>query len=214
MELTVDELKALLTYDPITGDFRWNLTPKRTSLSRVAGCVDTIGYLIIRIRGKGYKAHRLAWLYMHGEWPKQCLDHINGVRSDNRMENLREVSTRENSQNKGRHRAGKAAGITAPCRNHPKWTASIMIKGKSTYLGSFLTEQEAHEIYSQAVASVNEGREPIKRLYKTKGYSKEGNKYRANYWKNGKLYWLGIFPTAEEAHQAHLKAKEDLNSNE
>jgi hypothetical protein len=207
VELSAHELRILLEYDQDTGLFQWMACPRRATATGYAGCIDKAGYCVIRIRGKGYKAHRLAWLYTFGEWPKQFIDHINGVRADNRIVNLRDVPLRINSQNKSRHRTGRKAGVTSPCKRHPKWVASIQVNGKEIYLGSFDTEAEAYSSYQKAVNDLQQGKQLTVKKYKTRGYVKEGEKYRANCWKNGKLLWLGVFDTPEEAHQVHLNEK-------
>ena len=87
--LTQARLKKLLSYNTDTGEFRWRVTRRGAARAgSVAGCVRHDGYVRIAIDGKRYLAHRLAWLYVHGELVPE-LDHANGVRSDNRLDNLR-----------------------------------------------------------------------------------------------------------------------------
>jgi hypothetical protein len=145
--ITQKELKELLQYNENTGIFTW-LCDKGTNKvkNKIAGSIHSGGYLTIRINRKRYLAHRLAWLYIYGEWPKNQIDHINGIRDDNRIENLRNVTTRENQQNRKEHRNGKLVG----CNFHKpakKWRAHIQINGKQIYLGLYNTEQDAHEAY-------------------------------------------------------------------
>lgn len=98
-ELTQDVLKQYLHYDKDTGIFtRLIRTSCSVKIGDVAGCVDC-GYIRLTLLGKKYHAHRLAWLYMTGKWPKQEIDHINGVRSDNKICNLREATHSENMKN-------------------------------------------------------------------------------------------------------------------
>ena len=100
--LTQSQLKELLHYDPDTGIFT-NLVTRngRALIGDQAGYLRPTGYVIITLNYKRYRAHRLAWLYMYGVWPKDQLDHINRVSHDNRIANLREVSNSENQQNSG-----------------------------------------------------------------------------------------------------------------
>ena len=98
------------------------------------------------IDGKEYKAHRLAWLYVYGIWPKLYIDHINGIRDDNRICNLRDVSNRENAINRSYHRKGKLAGASYH-KQKGKWRATIRINGRYTHLGLFETKEEAHLFY-------------------------------------------------------------------
>ena len=96
------------------------------------------GYVYIKINGKQYAAHRLAWLYMTGEWPEFEIDHVNGVKDDNRIENLRAVTHLENGLNQAKNRSNKS-GVMGVCwlRQNNIWTAQITVKKKQFYLGSF-----------------------------------------------------------------------------
>ena len=95
------ELKNLFWYQPESGVFRWRKEIRNGAIKpwSVAGCVDGDGYITIKFRQKGYRAHRLAWLYVHGEMPEHQIDHINGVRSDNRICNLRPATIKQNNEN-------------------------------------------------------------------------------------------------------------------
>jgi hypothetical protein len=98
--LTQQRLHELLHYDPSTGAFTWRVAPNRRIIAgSVAGVTETNGYRRIRIDGRQYGAHRLAWLYMHGEFPPNDIDHINRTRDDNRSTNLRAVTRKENMTN-------------------------------------------------------------------------------------------------------------------
>ena len=100
--LTQAELKQLLIYDPVTGVFINRVTRNSQALiGNEAGTNHPDGYRHMKINHKCYLAHRLAWLYVHGEWPDGQIDHINGNRKDNRIENLRLVCNKQNSENPG-----------------------------------------------------------------------------------------------------------------
>jgi hypothetical protein len=86
----------LLSYEPRFGYFFWKINRGSSKAGDVAGSVCPDGYRLIKVDGKSYKAHRLAWLMTHGEWPAEQIDHINGVRTDNRIVNLREASKKQN----------------------------------------------------------------------------------------------------------------------
>lgn len=106
-DLTQEELKEVLTYDPETGVFIWKVRPGyRVKVGDKAGCVGADGYSQIAYKGKLRKTHRLAWLYMTGKYPKEDIDHINGDKSDNRWDNLREASRQENCRNIKRRKEG------------------------------------------------------------------------------------------------------------
>jgi hypothetical protein len=98
-ELTIDRLKELIAFDPDTGIFRWPANLRNQSAGRQAGTIEKKGYRQIWVDGQRFKAHRLAWFYMTGAWPRRQIDHINGVKDDNRFANLREASNSQNQQN-------------------------------------------------------------------------------------------------------------------
>ena len=144
--MTQHLLKDLLDYSQETGMFAWKVRVANCiQIGDIAGCDDGNGYTIIRIRNRLYRAHRLAWLYFYGEWPKQEIDHINGSRSDNRISNLREADRSDNTSNRKTLRNG-LKGVSFFKRDK-KWMAQISKYGKRIYLGMFDTEQEAHDAY-------------------------------------------------------------------
>lgn len=153
-ELTQEVLKSILSYDEATGIFRWKIKPsQQTNVGDIAGSVTWWGYTIIGYKHKYYYAQRLAWLYIHGVFPAQEIDHINGTRTDNRISNLRAVSRRSNEQNRVEHRLGKLPGTHFVSG---KWQARIRIAGKAKHLGVFSTEQEASEAYFRSVRELEE----------------------------------------------------------
>jgi hypothetical protein len=152
--LSQQELKELLDYDPETGVFKWKVDHTcNVKIGTVAGTINNNGYLYIGVNNKSYRAHRLAWLYMTGSWPKDDIDHINGCKTDNRIENLRDVSNRDNQCNKTRHRNGRLPGASWHKRLK-RWQARICINNESNFLGYFDTEFEAHEAYLTAKAQI------------------------------------------------------------
>lgn len=129
---TVERIRELLHYDPNTGLFTWAKT------GNPAGHVNDKGYACIRLQGHDYKAHRLAWLYMTGEWPAHEVDHENRVRSDNRWSNLRSATSH---QNKGNMLPSKpsASGFKGVywAKHVQRWRAEIKIRGRKKVLGYF-----------------------------------------------------------------------------
>jgi hypothetical protein len=102
--LTAERLRELLDYDPETGRFIWRKdhpTAKHIKAGSVAGTKNGRGYWVIGVAGAKYVAHRLAWLYVTGEWPAHLVDHENGDRLDNRFANLREATDSQNNFNRG-----------------------------------------------------------------------------------------------------------------
>jgi len=146
--ITQDRLKALVSYDPKTGIFRWNMARRRCRPGDVTGCRMKQGYIAIRLDDVLYTAHRLAWLYVTGEWPKEQLDHINGDRSDNRIANLREATNAQNAQN--RKRRDNKTGFTGVNKENNRWKAEIKVNYKKIRLGLFDTPEEAHAAYLKA----------------------------------------------------------------
>jgi hypothetical protein len=107
--LTQSRLKELLIYDPDTGIFRRRIACGIAVAGSTPGNINAMGYLDISIGCKRYYAHRLAWLYVYGEWPSLEIDHINCDRLDNRISNLRDVTHHQNMNNLRFHREGTAS---------------------------------------------------------------------------------------------------------
>ena len=136
--MTQSELKSLLNYDQDTGIFTWIKQVSNKKIGLIAGTEHPKGYVIIRINKHNYRAHRLAWLYINGEWPKNILDHINGVRSDNRISNLREVTNSQNNYN-SKMSSKNTSGVKGVSwhKRDKKWRVQIRINCKNYHLGSF-----------------------------------------------------------------------------
>ena len=143
--LTAEQLRSILDYDPETGIFTWKVrTSTSVKVGDVAGCLGGGGYLLIQLQSRKYKAHRLAWLYMCGSWPKDQIDHINRDRADNRISNLREVSHKQNHQNRSKpsNNTSGHSGVSW-YRRDSKWQATITHNYKDIHLGCFATIEEA-----------------------------------------------------------------------
>ena len=119
--------------------------------NRKVGSTDKDGYLVIMIARKTYKAHRLAWLYVNGAWPAGQIDHINGVKSDNRICNLREATNAQNAVNTGVIKTNTSGlkGVSYSS-SHRKFRAQIMRGGRNRTIGLFDSAQAAHEAYAKA----------------------------------------------------------------
>lgn len=143
--LTVEQLRERFRYDLDDGHF-WRRWP---GLGHVVGTINRRGYCVIRIGRRDYYAHRLAWLYITGEWPPQQIDHRNNIRSDNRWANLRLATPAENARNSHRRRdnATGGKGITF---ESGKWRARIRSGGKQLHLGRFETIGAATAAYGAA----------------------------------------------------------------
>ena len=148
-QVTLDHLHKILDYDRNTGTFVWAIRrSKAVDAGDIAGCLEKrIGYVTIGIEGRVYKAHRLAWLYIHHEWPNGLIDHINGNKSDNRIDNLRVVLANGNSQNIRKPNKRNKSGYLGVIFFQNKWRASITINSKTRCLGDYNTPEEAHAAY-------------------------------------------------------------------
>lgn len=127
-------------YDPETGKF-W----------REAGCASYTGYRYIWFQGKQCLEHRVAWFLHYGEWPEGQVDHINGIKSDNRISNLRLASPSENLQNRSKPRNNISGhkGVSW-IKRYRAWQATIKFEGKNKFLGRFATREEAASAYNRA----------------------------------------------------------------
>jgi hypothetical protein len=148
--MTAEELRERLDYDPETGVFTWRRSEStRVKIGGVAGTYTEKGYVRVRVLGRPYRAHRLAWLYVRGVWPQDQIDHINGIRDDNRIENLREATNAENQRNM-KKRAGKRCALKGVHVANGRFRAVITVAYKRFYLGNYNTEEEAHAAYVAA----------------------------------------------------------------
>lgn len=151
-ELTAECLRAALNYDPDTGEFRWRAPRKSIRVGDLAGkIVSGTGYRSIKIDGRQYLAHRLAWLYINGVWPSEFIDHINGSKDDNRWANLREATRTQNAANQGVSRANRSGykGVHWHI-NMSKWVAAIKVHGRRKHLGYFDKIEDAAHAYAVA----------------------------------------------------------------
>jgi hypothetical protein len=136
--LTQEYLKSILDYDLDTGIFTWKVSKaNRTKVGDVAGWSYN-GYREIEINNKAYKAHRLAWLYVYGEMPKNLVDHIDGNRSNNKISNLREATYQENSENYKTPKTNKSGVKNVSWyKSLNKWVVSISIRKTKKTVGYY-----------------------------------------------------------------------------
>jgi len=138
-------LRELLAYNKRTGLFTWRKKPnRRIRVGDTAGTPTSGGYVAISFMGRPHLAHRLAWLHVNGVWPPEDVDHINGLRSDNRLSNLRLASRGENMQNQ---RTAKGVSFF---KRTGRWLAEIQVNKVRRYLGYYATETEARAAYLEA----------------------------------------------------------------
>jgi hypothetical protein len=150
--VTIERLKEVLSYDPATGLFVWKISLGwKGAVGKEAGTPHQRGYISIMIDQKLYLAHRLAWFYITGQWPKNRVDHKDCDRANNRFENLREATNSQNNQNR-RKRAGcrsRFKGVSWHVRDR-MWEARIKLNRETIRLGLYKTEEDAHAAYCDA----------------------------------------------------------------
>jgi hypothetical protein len=142
-------LRSVLSYSPETGEFVWLERAgkfKSSLVGTVAGGPQNRGYLRIAVFGKRYLAHRLAWFYVHDEWPKE-IDHINGCRTDNRLCNLRASTVVLNRQNQRHSHKDSQTGLLGVRKMGKSFQSRINLNGKVKHLGTFKSATEAFEAY-------------------------------------------------------------------
>jgi hypothetical protein len=158
MALTAERLRALVDYDKSTGVFVRRVTCGAARAGSIAGCISKHGgnrlYLRFNVDGRLYFAHRLAWLFVTGNWPKHNIDHIDGDGTNNAFSNLRDATQAENSRNRGPNRNSKSGfkGVYFHSETG-KWRAIIKHNGKPVSLGLYFTPDEAHRAYCTAAAT-------------------------------------------------------------
>lgn len=148
--LTQDELKKLFAYDETTGDFTRIIDSYNYKFraGTIAGHLKYNGYMYIKINKRVYPSHRLVWLYLYGKFPDNFIDHINGIKSDNRLENLRDANRSDNGKNRGlqsNNTSGCSGVIWYPNKN--KWHSSITINCVRKSLGYFKEKSDAIKAY-------------------------------------------------------------------
>lgn len=151
--LTAERLRELMFYDPITGLFMWRtgLGRRNKQEGKIAGAVNGKGGIVIRIDRRMYHASRLAWLYVHGEWPSGFVDHRNRNRADNSLKNLRPADRIQNGGNqlKSKRNTSGFRGVDL-VKATGKWRATIRHSGVLHFLGGFSTKEEAAAAYRAA----------------------------------------------------------------
>jgi hypothetical protein len=153
--LTQRRLKELFFYDQDTGLFTRIKSVKGNAAGALSNCKNVKGYVQIMIDYKNYTAHRLAWLYINGRWPHEQIDHINRLKDDNRIANLKEVNNSENQLNID-VRKHNTSGFTGVVKNSKtnKWVAQIIRNKKRYYLGSYNFAHDAAEAVAKKDAEL------------------------------------------------------------
>ena len=153
-DLTQLELLQEVSYNSESGMFISLKNSKCRKIGDLLGTLTKRGYVVIRVLGNQYKAHRLAWLYMTGSFPKGMLDHKDTIKSNNQWSNLREATTYENAWNVGVH-PKSSTGFKGVCKRKCGYEVSIQANGKRKYLGVFKTAEEAGKAYTEAAKQLH-----------------------------------------------------------
>ena len=160
-DLKAEQLRRIVSYNPETGIFHWLQNRGGQPAGGVAGCARKSlkkPDILLCIRKKKYLAHRLAWLYVYGSFPKGDIDHINGDPADNRISNLRDVSHRTNMENrKGAQANNKLGKLGVSLDGRGRIRATIQIDGKQKHLGNFPNTEDAHQAYLTAKRELHVG---------------------------------------------------------
>ena len=161
-EVTPEEVRELIDYDPLTGVMKWkwryNLRPQastwngRNAGNQIVG-KDGKGYFAVQLYKRKYRAHRVAWAHFYGQWPILDLDHINGDKTDNRIENLREATVAQNGHNVGLT-SRNTSGVRGVFwhKGARKWQAGICYLGQEIYLGLYVKLEDAIKRRQEAEA--------------------------------------------------------------
>ena len=150
-DITVDYLKQILNYNPDTGIFTWvKRTTRSDLLGKTAGSPHSSGYISISIHNQKRLAHRLAWLYMTGGWPINHIDHIDGDKTNNAFNNLRDITRSENLHNVHKAKKNNKVNLLGVSAHQGKWRMQIMRNGVMTRISGFDTPEQAHKAYLDA----------------------------------------------------------------
>lgn len=160
--LTAARLREIIHYDPDTGHFtrKVRAAQRHQAGDRADFAIKTgpmTGYCRVGIDSRRYLAHRLAWLYVHGDWPSNCIDHIDADRGNNRISNLRDVTDEVNRENMRRPRSDNTSGYLGVYSHQNRWYARVQSKGRLVYQSGHETPEEAYSAYVVAKRKHHEG---------------------------------------------------------
>lgn len=155
--MTFDEANRIIVYDEVTGALAWRAPCGNRLPGQSIGTPDTHGHLRFKHAGRSYAVHRVCWLIVFGEWPREQIDHINGDRTDNRIINLRQVSARRNSENQRRAHCNNRLGVLGVRKVRNRFHARITVNGAPLFLGVFESEADAAAAYVEAKRGMHRG---------------------------------------------------------
>lgn len=145
--IPVEQLHHLFEYDAASGGLTHRTSKHKTKIGKAAGTVNAHGHLCVWAGSKLAYVHRIAWAMTYGEWPADCLDHMNGIQSDNRIANLRVVSKALNNQNVRAPRSNTKSRLLGVYSAGKRWRSAISVDKKQIHIGTFDTPEDAHAAY-------------------------------------------------------------------
>jgi hypothetical protein len=159
LRVSVCRLRELLSYDPLSGALVWLVGRSNAVAGSLAGTETSHGYMAVGIDGEKFRVHRVVWALVHGAWPLQTIDHIDGDRCNNKLSNLRCVSQAVNMQNMRKPSARNTSGLLGVYWSGRRggWMASISIGGKQKRWGPYKMQERAHEAYVAGKRKYHEG---------------------------------------------------------
>ena len=152
----LSDLNTRIKYHPDTGDFIWIVSTGKAKALSKAGSTYKNGYVYIQLNNKSYRAHRLAWLLTYGNFPTKDIDHKDGNKANNSIDNLREVTKEQNNQNKFSARKDNKLGVLGVTFRYGKFLSHIKKNGKRTFIGKFETIEEASNAYIEAKRNLHQ----------------------------------------------------------
>lgn len=154
-QFDIEDIRTFFVND--NGVVRWSKSAGRARPGMRAGSFNEDGYLLVELRGQKMLAHRIAWALHFGHWPKNEIDHINCDRSDNHIENLRDVPSFINKQNMRFPKKQNSLGVLGVCARRDKFRAFISVNGAAKALGTFVSAEDAHAAYLTAKRALHKG---------------------------------------------------------
>lgn len=154
--MNIAKIRELLAYDPETGRFTWLVDAGSVRAGDEASSMTIAGYSRVKLDGVHHYLHRLAWAFVHGEFPESDLDHVNMVKSDNRISNLRLATKAENQMHRGipKNNTSGCKGVTWNATKG-KWSVRCAANGKRKHLGYFDDVASATSVYKQYAPSIH-----------------------------------------------------------
>lgn len=158
-DISADRVRELLDYNPATGIFTRRTDRGQRKAGSIAGTPRKNSYIAVSVDNVRYLAHRVAWLYVYGKWPDHQIDHIDGDRANNRIENLRDVLRTVNQQNQKRPQWNNKVGMLGVIYDARRngYIARIFVNGRGIHLGQFPTAELAQAAYIGAKRAVHKG---------------------------------------------------------